>query len=353
MIADALHEYAGATARVWVQDRTQTVGASEVGRCARQTYYSKNEGDAGFGSDRDADHVDGWGARKRGSIYEDAFWAPAVKARWGDQALYVGEDQRTFVDGFLSGTPDGLLIEQPRDALARLGVADIGGDSILLDAKTIDPRVRLDGPKPEHAYQVIVGMGLVRSLTNFQPAYAVLSYTDASFWDEVREFPVAFDPLVFAQAKARARDIMVATSAQQLKPEGVIAGGKECEHCPFTAACGQARAAMVPEGKAEVSLPYAETIAELARRARADKEAADALTKRAKETEYEIRAMLAEAGSKRLDYDGISVVWSPVKGRPSYDMKAIREAAEAAGIDISQFERTGDPTDRLAITARS
>ena len=38
-----------------------------------------------------------------------------------------------------------------------------------------------------------------------------------------------------------------------------------------------------------------------------------------------------------------------VKGRPSYDMPAIREAAKDAGIDISQFETVGDPIDRLRI----
>jgi hypothetical protein len=45
----------------------------------------------------------------------------------------------------------------------------------------------------------------------------------------------------------------------------------------------------------------------------------------------------------------VSVLWSAVKGRPSYDVPAIREAAAAAGIDLTKFERTGEPSDRLVI----
>ena len=238
----------------------------------------------------------------------------------------------------------------PADALAGLGVAAIEGDSILLDAKTIDPRARLDGPKPEHVFQVVCGMGLVRLLTNHWPSYAVLSYTDASFWDEGRDFAVRFDEAVFAEGRRRARDIMVAASAQDLRPEGVIAGGRECEHCPFTAACGAARADRVPDGAAAVDPLAADTIADLARRSRAAKGRAEAAAAEAREIEHEIREMLAAAGTRRLSHDGVEVRWSPVKGRPSFDMKGIREAAAAAGVDLSAFERTGEPTDRLAIT---
>jgi hypothetical protein len=82
-----------------------------------------------------------------------------------------GDQQHTFVSGFLSATPDGLLIDQPRNALANV-IDDIGGDrSIVVEAKTIDPRVRLDGPRPEHAYQAQVQLGLIRELTSHQPQW--------------------------------------------------------------------------------------------------------------------------------------------------------------------------------------
>lgn len=350
MIRSALAAYARISQRVWLQDRTATVGASEVGQCARRVFFGKNEADPVYGVARNLDHIDGWGARTRGSVFEDAFWAPAVRAAWGERALFVGSEQRSFVDGFLSATPDGLLIDQPADALAHLGVADIGGDSILLDCKTVDPRTRLDEPKPEHIFQVVAGMGLVRALTNYRPGIALLSYSDASFWDEGREFAVPFDEAVFAEAQRRARDVMLATSAQALRPEGVIAGGRECERCPFTAACGQARADRVPDGATAADPVLADTVADLARRARAAKDMAEAASNEAREIEHEVRDLLAAAGTRRLSHEGVEVRWSPVKGRPSYDMKGIREAAVAAGVDLARFERVGDPTDRLAIT---
>jgi len=208
MIAVALNAYAATTQRQFIQDRSQTVGASEVGRCARQTFFSKNEGDADYGRGRDAGHVDGWGARVRGSVFEDAWWAPAMKASYGERLLYAGSEQRTLVDGFLSATPDGLLIDQPADALAHLNVPDIESDCIAIECKSIDPRSRLDEAKPEHVFQVQVQLGLLRTLTNHRPMYGVISYTDASFWDAVHEFVVRFDPSVYAIAQGRARQIM-------------------------------------------------------------------------------------------------------------------------------------------------
>ena len=68
-----------------------------------------------------------------------------------------------------------------------------------------------------------------------------------------------------------------------------------------------------------------------------------------REIEHDIKECLRAKGLRRVDGDGVSVVWSPVKGRPSYDMKGIREAAEKAGIDLAEYQLVGDPTDRLVI----
>lgn len=348
MIKDAVNAYANATQRLWEHDRSQTIGASEVGQCSRKTYWTKNGDDSVYGSATDSDYVDGWGAKVRGSFYENTFWAPAIKAAFGNNALYVGEDQRTFVQGFLSGTPDGLLINQKPDALVHLGIKDIESDCIDLDCKTADPRTNLSEPKPEHVFQVHVQLGLIRELTSHKPVYAVISYTDASFWDAVLEFPIKFDPAIYDVAKQRAATIMTTTSAADLKPEGWIAGGRECEYCPFTKACGIQRRS-VPEQDTVPDVQFVAEIADMARAAKQIEAVVDANETKLRDLQQQIKDRLREKSVRKIP--GI-ITWSPVKGRPSWDNKGIREAAAAAGVDLAPFETTGEPTDRLQITLK-
>src|SRR6202022_4655433 len=126
MIAEALAAYADATARVF-EDREQTIGASDVGQSARKLFWIKNEGDPLYAAPRDADYVDRWGARVRGSIFEEQFWLPAMRARSGEKLKYAGSEQQTLVADFLSATPDGLLVEHPADVLKPLGIRELGG----------------------------------------------------------------------------------------------------------------------------------------------------------------------------------------------------------------------------------
>jgi hypothetical protein len=199
MIAEALASYANATARVF-EDRAQSVGASEVGQCGRRIFWLKNEDDPAHSAPRDSDYEDTWGARTRGSVFEAHFWEPALRRRFGNNLLYAGADQQTLTSEFLSATPDGLLIDLPRDALAALGIADIGPDrSLLVECKTSDPRAAFDAVKPEHAFQAQCQLGLIRELTKHRPDYALISYSDASFWNEGREFAVGFDETIFHQ----------------------------------------------------------------------------------------------------------------------------------------------------------
>jgi hypothetical protein len=349
MIKQALAAYADTSVRVFVSDRSQTVGASEVGQCARKVFWTKNEGDPVYGAPRDPGYVDTWGARARGTIYENHWWEPALRSVYRDQLLYAGVEQQTFVSGFLSATPDGLIIGLQEDALAHLGVPDIGGDCIMAECKTADPRTNLSKPKPENVFQTQVQMGIVRNQTEWKPNYSLLTYTDASFWNEVLEFPIAFDPAVYEVAKGRAATIMTATSAADLKPEGWIAGGKECDYCPFTKACGIERTKVPDQPTAAVDPQFIAEITDLARAVKV-LEASNAGTEtRIRELQNELRDRLRAKGQRRIVADGVSVLWSPVKGRQSYDQKAIREAAVNAGVDIEQFSTVGEATDRLVI----
>jgi hypothetical protein len=349
MIKEILHAYAISSGREFV-DREQTVGASEVGQCVRRVYFTKMAGDATYGVERDSDYADQWGARWRGTAYETTLWYPALKARFGDKLLYAGPDQKTLALDFLSATPDGLLVDQPRDLLAALGIPDIGeSGELVVEAKTIDPRARLDQAKVEHAYQTVVQLGLLRELTPHRPEFALISYADASYWDEVTEFVIAFAPEIYENAKIRAARIMLATAPRELEPEGWIAGGKECQHCPFTRACGQERTA-VPDATDEKADPqFVAEIADLARLAKAREEELDGANAALRMVQHRIRERLREKGLRRVAGNGVKVGWSPVAGRTSIDAPRLAAAAAAAGIDISAFEKVGEPSDRLLI----
>lgn len=354
MLRAALDSYARLTAREFEHDRTQTVGASEIGKCERQTFWFKNEADPVHKVPRDSDYADNWGARTRGSVYETHWWAPALLAHYGGKLLLAGDKQQTFVSGFLSATPDGLLIDQPRDLLKEFGIDDIESDCILIECKTIDPRARLsDKPKPEHEYQTQAQLGLVRMQTPYKPMYSLVSYTDASFWDEIREYPVRFDPEVFETAERRAMDIMTADDFSELKPEGWIAGGDECKYCPFLRPCGLARTA-VPGYEEPIDPQFAAEIVDLARQAKSLSDLVEGDEKALRIVQNEIRERLRSRSRRRVEwFDGVEkvkVLWSPVKGRESWDNKAIREAAAERGVDLAAFRTEGDPTDRLVIT---
>lgn len=225
--------HVAATPKVWAHDRSSTVGASEVFQCARRTFFTKN------GTPPDPDHVDRYGARVRGDLIEQHFWEPAIRGQKPDGVtfLFAGSEQRTLVDGYLSATSDGLLLGVMRDGLAHLGIADLGSDALVVECKSIDPRVSLKKVKDEHAGQTQVQMGLIRRCTPYRPEYALISYADASFLDTITEFAVRFDPGVYAAAKDRALRIMVAENPAELPPEGRIAGGDECRYCPYRSRC--------------------------------------------------------------------------------------------------------------------
>jgi len=161
--------------KIWAHDRDLTVGASEIGQCARKTWFAKNDTPA------DPDHIDRYGAKLRGDLIEAHYWEPGIRAQLPDgvELMFAGREQKTLVDGYLSATSDGLLVGLPRDCLRWLGVDDLGGDCLVVECKSIDPRVDLREAKAEHAFQVHCQMGLIRLCSEHEPSYALISYTDA------------------------------------------------------------------------------------------------------------------------------------------------------------------------------
>jgi hypothetical protein len=335
IIKDALNRYVAETKRQWKHDRSATIGASEIGTCARRVWFVKH------GAEVDPDHVERWGAMERGNLIE-TLWTKALRRYVGRGHLhYGGRYQKTFIDteSPLSATPDGVVHDPDRFCF-------------VADCKSVDPRASLAEAKSEHIMQLQVQMGLVRAQTDYRPDYGILSYIDASFLDEVKEFVIKFSPAVFAQARLRATTIMQANSAEALRPEGYIAGGAECEYCAYRHSCSAMRAGQVPGREERLDPDAMQAVAGFAHQAIALERQADELVLQAKQHKESIKELLRQAGTRRAEAMGVRVTWASLRGRPAWDMPALRAAAEAAGLDLSEFERVGEPSDRLTISLK-
>jgi CRISPR/Cas system-associated exonuclease Cas4 (RecB family) len=321
-------------------DRTTTIGGSEIGHCERQTWFFKAEQtELGSTFARNDDYVDSWGARLRGDIVENHLFVPAIVAQYGKQANFLGKKQITFVDGCISATPDCLINQSKRD-------------QFLIECKSIDPRVKLEEPKPEHVYQVQVQMGILHAKSKYRPMYAILVYVNASFMDEITEFRIDYDPDIYMRAQIRAMKIMTASSHHELQPEGWIAGGKECEYCPFTDACGRARKEVPSEVKSVADVQFIAEISDMAREYKILENMIGGYEEERRRIQNAIKERLREKGQSKIVGDGISVSWSAVKGRETFDMARIKEVLAEQGLEIDDYKHEGTPGDRLTVTVK-
>lgn len=329
-VKDAIHKYAESKERQWTHDRSATVGASEIGQCARKIFFSKKN------TPRDPDYVDSWGARLRGNVIENEYWLPALRATLpeGARLLFAGEEQQTLVSGYLSATTDGLMVWPDSRC-------------INLDNKSIDPRAHLQKEKPEHAFQVQAQMGLIREKTEYKPDVSIISYIDASFWDKVTEFVVPFNERIYANAHVRAERIMTERDPLGLPPEGKMAGGDECKYCAWASHCAAVTVAGVPTGDGSDELDDA-AVGMLNRMC-------DEIVVRRENLEIEqriyaeqierIKIFLRDHKIRRYKGDGWSVSYSAISGKATLDYAAV----EAAGIDLTPYYKTGKTSERLVI----
>jgi hypothetical protein len=193
--------------KTWGHDRSETVGASEIGQCARQTWYSKHgyqpEGEQSWGPAERGHMVEAWVTAKLGAVME------------------LTRVQQTLFDGPLSATLDMVIpVEMP------------------LDVKSFDPRTA-DPLKPKHLMQLQVQMGMIEA------HQGMLLYVNAADFSDVREIVYDFDPAVYNAALVRADRIL--TSPVPPEREGVWTG--ECKWCPFQGECK----GPVPSGEGAIS----------------------------------------------------------------------------------------------------
>src|SRR5690606_31829838 len=112
-----------------------------------------------------------------------------------------GSVQETIVLGRNSATPDGLIVGLDKEPLSLYGIENIRSNCVVLEIKSIDPRVNLKEEKDIHHGQTQVQMGIIRETTKFRPNYAVIIYVDASFLDNIKVYVVEFDAKKWEVAK--------------------------------------------------------------------------------------------------------------------------------------------------------
>lgn len=361
----AFNEWAETSKVAFDDDRTATIGGSEIGGCARQVGYKKSS------TPPDAGYVESQGFAARGNVMEDNVIVPVVRSaveKLGGSLLWAGQaEQMRLVNTVrkVSVTPDGLAINMPFDCLASFGVKDITNGTaktgeIYFEFKSIDPRVAAHKlPKDNHVDQVNLGMGMVRE-TEFedgilyQPNYAVIVYVNASDYSEITVIVIAFDEEGYKGQLLRAKNIMNAAAegplvVETLRPEGKIAGGGDCKYCAFSKRClGYAalvpRAVQIPDKKVVTSIRKMASALETIR----DK--ADALGKKAKVMEADLKEKLIANKTKFLEVGDVKLDWNVSDGQERADVEGMKKRLAELGEDISKFVKRTKPSETLRIS---
>lgn len=333
--------------------RTDTVGASEIGACARQVVMDKHD------VDPDPDFEQDYGALERGHAVEEWYVQTLVeglaKANNGIKLDFAADEgQKTLVRGSQSATPDGVF-KAYGDTL--IGIVDpetgeaLGVEYLYNEVKSIDPRAfeTLKGPKHQHVLQCQQGMDLVRSLTDYKPDYAVITYIDASFYSLKRTYIIKFDPVIAARLRPRADKLMYEHSATNLPlPEERLAGGKLCQYCKFKRRCWGEDISTMPGQVAPVPDDVIAEVSDLVSVVQDARDLIDKYETIKKTAEYNLSEIARKHGTKNIkgDFGSVSVF-----GRyPAQPLD--REAMEKDGIDLTKYLKPVDMYPVVMIRAK-
>lgn len=392
----------------FAHDRTKTVGASEIGGCARMVGYRKSSTPVDEGYD------DSTGAAARGDIMEDGWSAPllrmAVEAI-GGTLLWAGQqNQMSLVNekAFVSATPDGLAVNMPKDCLKKYGIDDImkgidaklkssGAvlDCIVIEFKSYDPRSNVSKfPKPQHVDQVNLQMGLIRStdfvdektgeLVRYAPTYGIIVYTDASDYTKMHVAVVQYDHKGYLGQLTRAKHIMTAAgwvwdeendcpawrdedgnffdksggllkAVELLRPEGKITGSGECRYCAFAKRC-TGYAALVPKVAQVPSKKVVTSIRKLAHMLQTEKDKIEEAKANAGRIEADLKEAMAGARTNFLDPEvtgDVTLFWKRSEGKEVNDTAAmqkwIENAAKKMKVTPPSFKKTTKPSESLSV----
>jgi hypothetical protein len=331
-------------------DRSQTIGASEIGGCLRRLVYSKH------GVEQDADFFQDLGAAERGNVIED--WLDnLLKGGLPDNVkiIWSGKKQKTLVHGKQSATPDGLLLSTDGDPFEiEIDGQTYKGTCVYLEIKSIDPRPfdNLSEPKAQHVTQCRQGMHLtyITSKNKYAPKFAVIIYVNASFLNQIKVFKVDMHTDIAQHLEVRANSVWSDYTPDKLPiPEGKIEGGKECMYCAWRKRCQNIEVSSIPTNE---NSNYVEAVEHRVRDLAIKRKELFAVTKsdgvRLKEIDQEIMEVLREADTRKVSGDWGSVTAFSAKSPPRYD-KAL---FEKQGLDPKEFQTSGDYSSRLNISLK-
>lgn len=296
------------------RDRSATIGASEIGKCARMLAHSR------AGTEPDFEY-EGSGYAERGHHMEKWWVARLRESPIGHKIKKAGNHQETLHYGPISATPDALFDR-----------------AWSADCKSKDPRIsRL--PKDEHVIQVRLTAKIAMELGLISKnGGGVLNYIDASNYADIEEFTLPpYDDETLQSLVARAHEIL-SSEPNDLPREGWIGGGKECQDCPFRTACLGEKIEQVNE------LPE-DTLSRVMELHTAGLDAKE----RAKQAENEERAALDEILQIFRKHKTRSVKGVAFIRRGTSAGKLDTEALEADGIDLSLYRTDGTPWESITL----
>lgn len=299
-----LTQYLTETIRDW--DRGDTVGASEIGQCARRVSYLKQE------ITPDEGYEDSWGMKERGHWVEA--WVVSRLRANGAPVVEAGEHQVTRSDGFFSATPDGRV------------------DNVSFDVKSYDPR-KSKFPEPAHVLQARIGARL-NPATNT----AMLIYVNASDFEEQQEFGPwpEIDDDELASLKARARNIITRPPEDHPR-EGFIAGDCSRLNCPFRQRCIGEEI----QGKGSIGADEQAELAKIQAEHEAAKKRLEAAERDKRHLQERVRQIFRACDVCKVS--GIASISR--QSRESLDTKAM----ERDGIDLALYRKEGTPFDVITI----
>jgi hypothetical protein len=310
------------------EHRRSYMNASEADTCIRKQWYSKHQPELAT--------EQSWGYARRGRGIE-AYMVASLRAANVDLRLADREQESVYSDKHkISATPDGVIVDHENEML------------IGVEFKSLDPRAnRGTLPKKAHLTQLQIGMALLDlvkediGLPDWPWSHGLVVYTDASNWDDIEEFRVPYREATLDDLADRAAKILCTRNPSRLPREGRLAGGYECKtQCPFKDACG----VDVPDDRAARGNRGSRLDDWVARYMNAKAQQDDIKAQQDEAAEH-IKEELRARNVTSIGVGDRHVTLTRVAGRRNLDRKLV----EAAGIDLTPYEKIGAPSERLVV----